>query len=99
MQKLFDVRQIWSLADDENVDDIDVLVLAHAAGLNDKELYAIDQYLMRGGKALIFVDPYNERSEEHTSELLSLMRISYDGFCLKKKKPTIYQDSHTVHIE
>src|SRR3546814_10821125 len=27
-----------------------------------------------------------ERSEEHTSELQSLMRISYAGFCLKKKK-------------
>src|SRR3546814_2505871 len=26
------------------------------------------------------------RSEEHTSELQSLMRNSYDGFCLKKKK-------------
>src|SRR3546814_2583174 len=26
------------------------------------------------------------RSEEHTSELQSLMRISYAGFCLKKKK-------------
>src|SRR3546814_4700756 len=28
-----------------------------------------------------------ERLEEHTSELQSLMRISYAGFCLKKKKP------------
>src|SRR3546814_9440667 len=28
------------------------------------------------------------RSEEHTSELQSLMRISYAVFCLKKKKPT-----------
>src|SRR3546814_2698089 len=28
------------------------------------------------------------RSEEHTSELQSLMRSSYDGFCLKKKKAT-----------
>src|SRR3546814_4754486 len=28
------------------------------------------------------------RSEEHTSELQSLMRISYAGFCLKKKKKT-----------
>src|SRR3546814_6956874 len=27
-----------------------------------------------------------QRSEEHTSELQSLMRISYDVFCLKKKK-------------
>src|SRR3546814_5901460 len=29
------------------------------------------------------------RSEEHTSELQSLMRISYAVFCLKKKKPRI----------
>src|SRR3546814_8529486 len=27
-----------------------------------------------------------QRSEEHTSELQSLMRNSYDGFCLKKKQ-------------
>src|SRR3546814_7069647 len=31
----------------------------------------------------------SERSEEHTSELQSLMRISYAVFCLKKKKYTI----------
>src|SRR3546814_10797274 len=30
-----------------------------------------------------------ERSEEHTSELQSLMRISYAVFCLKKKKNTL----------
>src|SRR3546814_2655637 len=34
-----------------------------------------------------------DRSEEHTSELQSLMRISYAVFCLKKKKThTIYMD-------
>src|SRR3546814_7016268 len=32
------------------------------------------------------VDPVAERSEEHTSELQSLMRISYAVFCLKQKK-------------
>src|SRR3546814_5251874 len=44
------------------------------------------------------------RSEEHTSELQSLMRISYAVFCLKKKKiihykrltaPKTYQSNHT----
>src|SRR3546814_7642688 len=35
------------------------------------------------------------RSEEHTSELQSLMRISYAVFCLKKKKTT--QHSPTIH--
>src|SRR3546814_2926962 len=33
---------------------------------------------------------YIRRSEEHTSELQSLMRISYAVFCLKKKKHNIY---------
>src|SRR3546814_1853783 len=33
------------------------------------------------------------RSEEHTSELQSLMRISYAVFCLKKKKNTLTQKS------
>src|SRR3546814_1641697 len=37
-----------------------------------------------------------ERSEEHTSELQSLMRISYAVFCLKKKK--IKQLITTAHI-
>src|SRR3546814_3671279 len=43
-----------------------------------------------GGDIKSFVDdlaslPANIRSEEHTSELQSLMRISYAVFCLKKK--------------
>src|SRR3546814_15233907 len=39
-------------------------------------------------------DPANgqRRSEEHTSELQSLMRISYAVFCLKKKKQTTKQN-------
>src|SRR3546814_5302035 len=39
------------------------------------------------------------RSEEHTSELQSLMRISYAVFCLKKKQTisTITQDEHTSY--
>src|SRR3546814_8883895 len=36
------------------------------------------------------------RSEEHTSELQSLMRISYAVFCLKKKTDTLVQ-SRTTH--
>src|SRR3546814_10255270 len=38
------------------------------------------------------------RSEEHTSELQSLMRISYAVFCLKKKKKQIGRDPKDEHI-
>src|SRR3546814_8117087 len=36
----------------------------------------------------------NDRSEEHTSELQSLMRISYAVFCLKKKTGNDHKESH-----
>src|SRR3546814_10017828 len=40
-----------------------------------------------------------KRSEEHTSELQSLMRISYAVFCLKKKtQQQLYQNSSIEHI-
>src|SRR3546814_8844756 len=38
----------------------------------------------------VCVGTAEERSEEHTSELQSLMRISYAVFCLKKKHKTVY---------
>src|SRR3546814_8047303 len=38
------------------------------------------------------------RSEEHTSELQSLMRISYAVFCLKKKKKTTRQPTTQSHV-
>src|SRR3546814_10491547 len=37
---------------------------------------------------------FTPRSEEHTSELQSLMRISYAVFCLKKKKKTQQHDRY-----
>src|SRR3546814_2543637 len=41
------------------------------------------------------VDGSGLRSEEHTSELQSLMRISYAVFCLKKKTKSIYNTLHS----
>src|SRR3546814_3481781 len=42
------------------------------------------RFVLRAGVAEAAIEP--ERSEEHTSELQSLMRTSYAVFCLKKKK-------------
>jgi ABC-type uncharacterized transport system involved in gliding motility auxiliary subunit len=40
--------------------DVDVLWLVHPQMLDDSTLYAVDQFIMRGGRALIFVDPVAE---------------------------------------
>jgi ABC-type uncharacterized transport system involved in gliding motility auxiliary subunit len=39
---------------------IDVLLLVHAKGLGDQALYAIDQFVLRGGKVIVLADPYSE---------------------------------------
>src|SRR3546814_6481306 len=44
----------------------------------------------------VWTTPPDTRSEEHTSELQSLMRISYAVFCLKKKNTT-YHNTLTHH--
>src|SRR3546814_5389328 len=56
----------------------------HARQIIDREGVHIIAIL---GQVIIGIDAADqERSEEHTSELQSLMRISYAVFCLKKKK-------------
>src|SRR3546814_9415312 len=50
--------------------------------------------LFRAGVVLVQAER-QDRSEEHTSELQSLMRISYAVFCLKKKKKTINKTNLT----
>src|SRR3546814_6789632 len=65
------------LFDCSPVGDGAVCVIVAAAGANARAVRITGAQGMRAGR--------NERSEEHTSELQSLMRISYAVFCLKKK--------------
>src|SRR3546814_3024624 len=51
---------------------------------------------VEGGLNLVDAN-YSERSEEHTSELQSLMRISYAVFCLKKKTKKTLLHNITTH--
>jgi len=43
--------------------EIDVLLVIHPKSLSDKTLYAIDQFVMRGGKLIAFVDPQAENDQ------------------------------------
>src|SRR3546814_2418976 len=65
-----------------------------AVGMGDGEGLAAP-HLVHGTSQLVC------RSEEHTSELQSLMRISYAVFCLKKKKKLniLLNDTTSLHIE
>src|SRR3546814_1074057 len=89
------------VVDTPTLDSHDVLVMVMAAGVNYNGVWAglgvpispFDvhkaPYHIAGSDAagvVWAVGSQVKRSEEHTSELQSLMRISYAVFCLKKKK-------------
>src|SRR3546814_2004835 len=73
-----------SLRDMHQIVALELLGVGHLAverlGVGDRLFEESDLLLQAFGR------PVGKRSEEHTSELQSLMRISYAGFCLKKKK-------------
>ncbi len=66
--KSVDVRQIVSTATSVP-EGVDVVVLVHPKGLTDETLYALDQFVLRGGRLLVFVDPHSE-GEAQNPELL-----------------------------
>ncbi len=56
LEQIFTLRNLTT--DIEHIDnDVDVLMLVHPKQLPPKTLYAIDQFVMRGGRLLLFVDP------------------------------------------
>ncbi|MGA3306689.1 MAG: Gldg family protein, partial [Stellaceae bacterium] len=68
MRQLYDVHLLGSDFDSVPA-DVGVLMLVHPQNLAPKTLYAIDQFVMKGGHALIFVDPNSETQSSHPSQL------------------------------
>ena len=56
LQKRYDVQSIKT--DTEEISGIDLLLIVHPKDLPEKTLFAIDQFLLKGGRAVILIDPY-----------------------------------------
>src|SRR3546814_6473462 len=91
---------------DESVAAIDrTATTANDNGALDRARVALAAVPPGGTVALALVDEgtsrtvtiATDRSEEHTSELQSLMRISYAVFCLKKNTTTKHSNNHTKY--
>lgn len=54
----FDVKEV-QMDVDKIDDEIKVLVLIHPKGISDKAQYALDQFVLRGGKLVAFLDPHS----------------------------------------
>jgi ABC-type uncharacterized transport system involved in gliding motility auxiliary subunit len=57
LKRDFDVKRV-SMDVDKIEDDIKTLVVVHPRGISDQAQFALDQFVLRGGKLIVFLDPY-----------------------------------------
>ncbi len=60
MKQFFDVERVTM--EDPVPEDVDVLMVVHPRDMDDTDRYYIDQYVLSGGKTMIFVDPFSEEA-------------------------------------
>jgi len=59
LKQLFEVQNVET--DVEVIpDDVDILMIVHPKDFSDSTLYAIDQFVLKGGRVIVFADPYSE---------------------------------------
>ncbi|HEX5666808.1 MAG TPA: Gldg family protein, partial [Hyphomicrobium sp.] len=89
IRELFEVRDVA-----QNVSAIpsglDVLMVVQPTALTEEAAYAIDQYALRGGKVLVFIDPVTETNQlamlkasgegrKHLAKILETWGVKFDG--------------------
>jgi ABC-type uncharacterized transport system involved in gliding motility auxiliary subunit len=77
IKEFFDVRPLPTELR-EIPEDIDILMLVHPKGMNDFTLYAIDQFVLKGGRALVFVDANAEVDVPADGRMTSLPRSEFN---------------------
>ena len=70
--------------DVESFENIDLLFVYHPSDITDKTEYAIEQFILGGGKTVIFVDPFFEKNDHSnkTSDLVNILKtlnINYNS--------------------
>jgi ABC-2 type transport system permease protein len=74
LKQKYEVKDIP--ADTNNISDIDVLLVIHPKDLPVQTLFAIDQYILKGGRTIIFVDPYCYADQQPAQAMLQSDKVS-----------------------
>jgi len=98
IREFFELRDL-SEAPADIAEDIDVLMLIHPRDLEEDALYAIDQYALRGGKLMVFVDPLSDfdlnAPREDTSvapEVASSLPLLFDAWGIEMLESKVAGD-------
>ena len=78
LKKDYDVREIAK--DAESIDDdVKALVVVHPKDLSEKTLFAIDQFVIKGGRLIACVDPFSFKDFEASSQQQNPMMMQMGG--------------------
>ena len=80
LENYYDIEYLSPTA--EIFENIDLLVVYHPAEISENTEYAIEQFILRGGKTLIFIDPYFEKDDysdkaSTLDNILKTLNINY----------------------
>ncbi len=75
ISELFELRRLQG-EPGSIADDVDLLMVVHPKGLSEETLYAIDQFVMRGGRLLAFVDPDSEADQSGVDPLDPMSKVA-----------------------
>lgn len=64
LKEIYDVQTLDPMTTDRIPANISTVLIVHPANLDNKVEYAIDQFVLRGGHAIVFVDPLSESSAQ-----------------------------------
>ena len=77
IREFFEIRPLPSYIE-KIPDDIDVLMIIHPRRFDQAALYAVDQFVLRGGRALVFVDSVVESSGRLGTGVAGAVRSNFD---------------------
>lgn len=83
LKRDFTVKQIEMTADKID-DDVKILVVVHPKSITDKAQYAIDQFIMRGGKMIAFLDPLSIVESQSMPQQQRLQMAASGGSNMEK---------------
>lgn len=83
LKRDFEVKQV-EMTVEEIPSEIKVLVVVHPKGITEKGQYAIDQFVMKGGKLVAFLDPFSLVDSKNTPGMNQFQAASQSGSTLDK---------------
>lgn len=70
LKQQYDVEKI--VADANRISDVDILLVVHPKNLSEQTLFAIDQFVLGGGRAVILVDPYCYAEKPDKAQMMQM---------------------------